>query len=183
MDDDIDDLAARARAGDAAAMDALLALLRPIVLSRCSRLLPHHHDAEDAAQDALLSIATKLTDFTGAGSFRGWVTVIASNAARQTYRSMRRHFVETTDQRAPEVADPRTTSVIAGSRIGLLDAIDDLERTHPATVEAFILRDLGALPYAEIADQLGVPVGTVKARVHAARASVREHWSAGAPNF
>ena len=83
-----------ARSGDAWAMEALLAQIRPQVVRRCARLLPHTLDAEEAAQDALLSIATHLKDYSGSGSFMGWVTVIASNQARQTYRTLKRRFAE-----------------------------------------------------------------------------------------
>ena len=120
-------------------------------MSRCARLLPHTLDAEEAAQDALLSIATHLRDFSGTGSFMGWVTVIASNSARQTYRTLKRRFAERSVDELPVSPDPRTTSVIAGSRIDLLDAIEALEQAHPSTAEAFVLRDIGSLPYDEIA--------------------------------
>ncbi|WP_332665535.1 RNA polymerase sigma factor [Aeromicrobium sp.] len=169
-----DELVARARAGEAYAMDDLLAAVRPLVVRRCGKFLPFRQDAEEAAQEALMTIATRLDDFAGRGSFEGWVTVIASNTARMTYRSMRRRFADTTTDVVGERSDPRTTSVIAGTRLDLLDALEQLERDHPAAVEAFVLRDLGALPYDEIAALTQSPVGTVKARVHTARGCVRE---------
>ena len=181
---DVDEhLIARARAGDAAAMEELLAAIRPRVVRRCARLLPHTLDAEEAAQDALLSIATHLRDYSAKGSFMGWVTVIASNSARQTYRTLKRRFAERSVDELPVSPDPRTTSVIAGSRIDLLDAIEALEQTHPAAAEAFVLRDVGALPYDEIAALTHTPLGTVKARIHTARGFVRERLGVHEGNF
>jgi RNA polymerase sigma-70 factor (ECF subfamily) len=102
---------------------------------------------------------------------------VSSNTARQVYRSMRRRFDERSTDVLPDHVDPRRTSVIAGTRLDLLDALDDLERQHPAAVEAFVLRDLGALPYEEVAALTGAPLGTVKARIHAARRHLRENLS------
>ncbi len=169
-----DPLLARARAGDGVAMDELLVRVRPLVLRRCARVLPYREDAEDAAQEALLAIATRLGSYDGRGSFEGWASAVATNAARAAYRTLRRRFAESGGTQAPEAADPRTTSVIAGTRLDVLDALEHLEREHPAAVEAFVLRDVAALPYDEIAAQLGVPLGTVKARIHTARRHVRE---------
>jgi len=169
-----DELVARARAGEAYAMDDLLAAVRPLVLRRCAKFLPYRQDAEEATQEALMTIATRLGDFTGRGSFAGWVTVIATNSARMTYRSMRRRFTDTTTDVVADPPDPRTTSVIAGTRLDLLDALEQLERDHPAAVQAFVLRDLGSLPYDEIAALTEAPVGTVKARIHTARRHIRE---------
>ena len=181
---DIDhELIDRARAGDPRSMDELLTMIRPQVMRRCARLLPYRQDAEEAAQDALLSIATHLKDYAGRGPFLGWVTVIASNSARQTYRSLKRRFAERAVDELPNNPDPRTTSVIAGSHLDLLDAIEGLERTHPTAVEAFVLRDLGSLPYDDIAELTGTPVGTVKARIHTARGFVRERLNGDAGNF
>ncbi len=167
-------LLARARSGDADALHDLLARIRPEVVRRCRRFLPHPQDAEEAAQEALLTIATRLDTFTGRGSFGGWVNVVAGNQARMTYRSMRRRFDERGLDAVPEGADPARTSVVAGTRLDLLDAIEALEQRHPEAVEAFVMRDLGSLAYDEIADHLEVPLGTVKARIHTARAFVRE---------
>ena len=68
-------LAERARAGDRRALDDLMVRLQPLVMRRCARFLPCREDAEEAAQDALIAIATKLSSFSGTGSFIGWVTV------------------------------------------------------------------------------------------------------------
>lgn len=172
-DDLLDSLVARARDGDRAALEELLARVRPMVLGRCRRFLPYPEDAEEAAQDALLTIATKLDQFTGRGSFRGWVVVVTSNAARGTYRSLRRRAGERTAELLPEHADPRTTSVIAGTRLDLLDALEELEGRSPSVVEPFVLRDLGGLTYDEIAAATGAPMSAVKDRIHRARSQLR----------
>ncbi len=176
MNDDVelDQLVRSAQASDGHSLDELLMRVRPLVMRRCARFLPHHQDAEEAAQDALLSISTNIGTYNGHGSFKGWVSVIASNSARSTYRSMRRRVGTVSVDVMPETADPRTTSVIAGTRLDLMEALDELERQHPVVVESFVLRDLGSLPYGEIADLTDVPLGTVKARIHQARGFMRE---------
>jgi len=176
MSDDLelDELVRAAQAGDPGALDDLLVRIRPRVLQRCARLLPHHQDAEEAAQDALLLISTKLDTYTGRGSFLGWVTVVTSNSARATYRSLKRRSETTGAVAVPESADPRTTSVIAGTRLDLLESLNELERRHPALLEPFVLRDLGSLPYEEIAEITDAPLGTVKDRIHQARKFMRE---------
>ena len=169
----LDEVVGRARAGDAAALDEVLARIQPLVLGRCRRMLPCPADAEEAAQDALLTVATKLDQFSGRGSFRGWVVVLTSNAARSTYRSLRRRAGERSDALLPEAADPRTTSVIAGTRLDLLDALDALEARTPTVIEPFVLRDLGGLAYDEIAALTGLPLSAVKDRIHRARTQLR----------
>lgn len=164
------DLVESARRGDQAALGEVLLRIRPMVVRRCTRFLPHHADAEDAAQEALLIISRKITSYSGRGSFVGWVTVVSSNAARATYRSLRdRADALSAVAAVPDSPDPRTTSVIAGTRLDLLEALDELEQRHPALVESFILRDLGELSYKEIAEVTETRLGTVKDRIHQAR--------------
>lgn len=169
-DSGLDDLVEAARHGDAAALDAVLLRIQPVVLRRCAKFLPHHADAEDAAQDALLTISRKIESYSGRGSFLGWVTVVTSNTARATYRSLRdRADSLSAVGEVPDAPDPRTTSVIAGTRLDLLEALDELEQNHPALVQSFVLRDLGELSYQEIAEVTETRLGTVKDRIHRAR--------------
>jgi RNA polymerase sigma factor (sigma-70 family) len=162
-----------ARSGDAAALDALLREVRPGVLRSCSKILPFRPDAEEAAQEAMLTIAGRLGQYDGRGTFEGWIGAIATNQARMTYRSLRRRADEQGAEPLAFLPDPARVSVIAGSRVDLLEAIEELEQIHPETVRAFLLRDLGALPYGEIAEALDTPLGTVKARIHTARRFLR----------
>jgi RNA polymerase sigma-70 factor (ECF subfamily) len=174
MDEDLDQLVSRAVGGDQSVLPQILQAIRPLVQRRVAKFLPHREDAEEAVQDTLLQVAHKIHTFKGTGSFAGWVTIVATNQARQTYRSLKRRSVEQSAEILPEAVDPRTTSVIAGSRLDLLEALEALEASHPQLVQPLVLRDLGALTYAEIADELDVPLGTVKARIHQARKAVAE---------
>jgi RNA polymerase sigma factor (sigma-70 family) len=172
-DEDVGALVRAAQAGDADALDELLARLQPAVLHRCSRFLPHRMDAEEAAQDTLLAISRSLGSYTGRGSFRGWVTVVASNCARATYRSLRRRSEVTGHAPALEGVDPQTTSVIAGTRLDLLESLDALTDRYPDLVEVFVLRDVGELSYDQIAALVDLPLSTVKDRIHRARTFMR----------
>lgn len=173
--DSLEQLADRARCGDTAARDELLRRIQPDVMRICARILPYRQDAEEACQDALLRISSNLHRFEGRSKFSTWMYTIASNSGRQTYRSLKRRFSESTSDQIADRPDPRTTSVIAGSRLDLLDALERLEARHPDLVSAFVLRDLGELTYDEIGAQLQVPVGTAKSRVHDARVHLRQN--------
>ncbi len=170
---DLDDLARSAAGGDRAALDDLLAAIQPRVRRICGRMLLHPEDAEEAAQDALLLVATKIGSFEGRSRFTTWLHAVASNSARSTYRSLKRRAAEQTTDELPQHPDPRTTSVIAGSRLDLLEALEIVGTDHPELVEPLVLRDVQQLEYADIAALLAIPLGTVKSRIHAARRAVR----------
>ncbi|WKN48134.1 RNA polymerase sigma factor [Nocardioides sp. Arc9.136] len=171
--DELDALALRAAAGDREALEELLAAVQPRVRRICGRMLLFPEDAEEAAQDALLLVATRIGSFGGRSRFTTWLHVVASNSARSTYRTLRRRAAERLTDELPVAADPRTTSVIAGSRLDLLDALEVVGAEHPELVEPLVLRDVQELDYAEIARVLDVPLGTVKSRIHSARNAVR----------
>jgi RNA polymerase sigma-70 factor, ECF subfamily len=172
---EIDDLARRAQDGDREALEELLGAIRPRALNVCRGVLPYTPDAEDACQEALINIAAKIGSWGGRGRFTTWMHIVAVNSARSTYRRMRNQAAPTDPQVAGslERPDPRTTSVIAGTRLDLLDAMETLERDHPKYVEPLLLRDVYGLSYEEIAVQVGAPLGTVKAQIHHGRRLVR----------
>ena len=170
--DEIDELARRAQAGDRDALEALLAAVRPRALNVCRGVLPHLADAEDACQEALINIANKIGSWGGRGRFTTWMHVVAVNSARSTYRRMKNQAISS-DVLPMEKPDPRTTSVIAGTRLDLLEAMEKLERDHPQYVEPLMLRDVYGMSYDEIAQQVDAPLGTIKAQIHHGRKLVR----------
>lgn len=172
--DEIDELAGRARDGDRDALESLLAEVRPRVLNICRGVLPYSGDAEDACQEAMLNVATRIGSWGGRGRFTTWLHIVAVNSARTTYRRLKNLATPTDfEDGAHDRPDPRTTSVIAGTRLDLLEAMDTIERDHPQYVEPLLLRDVYGLPYDEIAALVGAPLGTVKAQIHHGRKLVR----------
>ncbi|MFJ5215858.1 RNA polymerase sigma factor [Streptomyces sp. NPDC088354] len=173
-DQGTEELAARAAAGDSAALDLLLGRIRPEVLRRCGRFLVHREDAEEAAQDVLFQVARKIGTFEGRSRFHTWLYTVVANCCRQKYRELKRRRGEqslsATDTDTP---DPRRTSVIAGTRIDLLEALERLESVSPELVAPLVYRDICQMEYREIEEQLGIPMGTVKSRLHNARRQVR----------
>lgn len=170
---DLEELATRAAAGDAMALEDLLVAITPRVQRLVNRMLLHPQDAEEACQDALLSVARNITRFEGRSRFTTWLHAVASNSARSTYRSLKRRSAERPTDEMPLTSDPRTTSVIAGSRLDLLEALEQLGAKRPELVEPLVLRDVAGLDYNEIARLLDTPLGTIKSRIHHARAAVR----------
>lgn len=171
--DDIETLARRAAAGDGTALESLLQAIQPDVLRRCARFLPYQQDAEEACQDTLLKVAQNITRFEGRSKFSTWLYTVTANCARQTYRTLKRRSAEQAVELQVENADPRRTSVVAGSRLDLLEALDRLEGDRAELVQPIVLRDIVQMDYNEIAGHLGIPLGTVKSRIHDARAFVR----------
>ena len=173
--DEIDDLARRAQDGDRDALEVLLGEVRPRTLAVCRGVLPYSGDAEDACQEALIKVASKIGTWNQKGRFTTWLHVVAVNSARSTYRRMKNQAIAADPQEHGAMAkpDPRTTSVIAGTRLDLLEAMEELEREHPQMVEPLLLRDVYGMSYEEIAVQVGVPLGTIKAQIHHGRKLVR----------
>jgi RNA polymerase sigma-70 factor (ECF subfamily) len=168
---DVEDLARIASAGDLAALNVLLVAVRPEVLRVCARLLPNREDAEEACQDTLLAVARGLPRFEGRSAFRTWMYRLATNRSRSTYRRSCGRVAAGSDDVLTEVADPRRTSMVASTRLDLLDALAQL---RPELAEAVALRDVLELSYAEIAALHQIPEGTVKSRIHQARRELRK---------
>ena len=169
---DVEALARAAAAGDRQALDDLLVAVSPDALRLCARFLPNREDAEEACQDTLLAVARGISRFHGESAFRTWLYRIAANRARSTYQRLRRRYAgEAAGVPLPDRPDPRRTSVVAGTRLDVLDAMEALP---PEQAEVVSLRDVLGLTYAEIAALLGVPEGTVKSRLHEARRRLRD---------
>jgi RNA polymerase sigma-70 factor (ECF subfamily) len=161
------------------------------VLSRCLpsfyrkayRHLGNAADAEDAVQDALLSAYKHLDQFKGQSQMSTWLTAIVINCARMHLRRRPRQTHLSLDERFGEEQEYSLAERLAHSgpspedecRSSELDMRLTLfaEQLSPPLRKAFQLRDLDGLSTSEAARILGVPDGTVKARVSRARAKLR----------
>lgn len=164
-----DELVVAAQRGDGVAMDELLRRHYDRVHAVCRRIAGRSRDADDAAQEAMIRVVRNLDRFDGRSSFGTWVYRIATNTAIDELRKRKRrpqlHVVDgDEDEAAPETADERAHLDIdaVADRITIDEALADLPDDFKAAV---VMRDVGDLDYAEIADALAVPVGTVKSRI------------------
>jgi RNA polymerase sigma-70 factor (ECF subfamily) len=160
-------LVAAAQAGDRQALDALLRRHYDRVHAICRRIAGASRDADDAAQEAMISIVRGLTRFDGRSAFSTWTYRIATNAALDELRKRDRRptpHLGDAEGAAPEVADPLAHRRVEAAidRLSIDEALDELPEEFRLAV---VLRDVCDLDYAEIADTLGVPVGTVKSRI------------------
>lgn len=165
-------LAIRAHAGDSAALDELLAELRPLVV-RTARLVVGSGSwaAEDAAQDALLDMSRGIGKLRDPAAVRTWALRIATRSALKTARRERilrgrnSHALE--ELVAPTAGDDRV--------VALKQAFDRLPPRLRATA---VLRLQAGLSEAETADVLGCSVGAVKSNLHDARRRLTEMLTA-----
>lgn len=180
MSDDHESLVAAAIAGDRGAMDRLLRLHYDRMHAVCRRITGNDADAADATQEAMISVVRSLSRFDGRSSFGTWAYRIATNASLDELRRRRRRPV-LADRDASDGTndhDPHTADPDAGPRV---EAIADrlaIDAALASLSEEFrvpiVLRDVADFDYAEIADTLGIPVGTVKSRIARGRAALAQ---------
>ncbi len=127
-------------------------------------------DALDATQEALLALVRGLPRFDGRSSFVTWSYRVATNTCLDELRRRRRRPVP-----VDELAPPVPGGDLADGVVDRLSIDDALVTVPPEFRAAVVLRDVCALDYAEIAEVLGVPPGTVRSRIARGRAAVAAH--------
>jgi RNA polymerase sigma-70 factor, ECF subfamily len=178
-----ENLLACARAGDAAAFGSLVMPHRGAILRLTHRILRNREDAEDAVQTAFLDAFRHLDAFQGRSRFSSWLSRIAMNAAFMRLRASRRktetsldEMVERENAARLQVVEARPNPEQECSakelRVLLGKAFDRLGPRYAEVLHMYHVQELSAK---EAARLLGVPVGTVKARLHRARSRLSRH--------
>ena len=162
----------RAQSGDVRAFELLYREHSPRLYALCLRLKAGDRaDATELLQDVFVKAWRRLDTFRGDCAFVSWLHRLAVNTMLETARSDQR--------RTARVLPMEDTSRLAGaarssgveSRMDMESAIASLPKGARL---AFVLHDVEGYQHQEIADQLSVTVGTVKAQLHRARRLLRE---------
>jgi len=181
-DEDQERLLAGLLAGSEWAYERLIGLYTQPVYNLVCRLLWDSDEACDVVQEVFLKVFRKIDSFRSESSLKTWIYRIAVNEARNHCRWNGRHrsrevgLEENDDRRGL-----RDTLATAGA--SPFDVVLDRERHHlveealadlsPAFRSVVVLRDVEELTYEEIAEVLGLPLGTVKSRLLRGREALR----------
>lgn len=176
----------RFKNGDQSAFDEMVSRYWDRIYSMVHQLLRNTQDAEEVTQDAFIRAHRGLVNFRGDSAFSTWLYQIATNLARNRYwywwRRKRDKTISFEQPIGPEgegtfadiipaeveTPDDITVTQEFVDRIG--HAMEKLGAKHR---EILILRNVKNLSYEEIAEILGISVGTVKSRIARARESLR----------
>jgi RNA polymerase sigma-70 factor (ECF subfamily) len=165
--------------GDRTALEELFRRYRTTAFRVAYRLLGREQDALDAVQDAFIKVLTNLDRFRGQSSFKTWLLRIVSNAALDLGRHRKRDGWNDRDAR-PAAADHaeidrRPPPESEMERADLRKVIEAaLAKLPPAQRQTFVLHVDGELSYREVAEAMGISIGTVMSRLFYARQKLKE---------
>lgn len=173
-------------AGRAGAFDALVARYADELYGFILRFVGSAAVADDMVQETFLQVHLAAGTFDARRSFRPWLYTIAANKARDYLRGRGRRHEQSLDARGTDNETPLLGDLIAADMEPTEEAADAAEtrqRVRALIAQMpehlrliLVLGYYHQLPYAEIAEILNVPVGTVKSRLHAAVTYFAKLW-------
>ena len=166
-------LISRARDGDREAFGALVEQYRDNVYRLAYRMCGNAYDADEAAQEAFVAAWRDLPNFRGDAKFSTWLYRLTTNAAIDVMRREKRHKA-VGDGEMVEVADDTDSPQETVERTEQQEAVQKaLATLSDEYREVLLLRYMEELDYAEIAEVLKLPSGTVKSRINRAKAALK----------
>jgi RNA polymerase sigma factor (sigma-70 family) len=163
----VEELVRRAQRGDVAALDELIGELSPYLGRVCGAVAVEARD--DALQETLIAIVRNLRGLRHPAAVHAWARRIA---VREAVRTARRNETTPFDPAQLE-ATPVPDAAMAAVEVSQI-----LETLLPEQRAVLVLRHFQGLTESEIAEVLRVAPGTVKSRLHRARAAFRRRWTA-----
>lgn len=166
------------------AYEELLARFQQPVYTLCLRLLSNEGEASDVVQEVFLKVFRNIGTFRGQSSLKTWIYRITVNEAHNARRWFFRHRGREVDldtdpydarswkETIPDSSRSPFEVAFDHEQAGIIEAA--LGRINPVFRSAVVLRDITDLSYEEIAEILGVSLGTVKSRILRGREALRE---------
>ncbi len=184
-------LVERAVRGDQAALCQLLQTSQHRLYNVVLRMIGHRDDAAEVTQDTLLKIIEHIGDFKGKSDITTWMTRIAMNAAFSHLRKQRLRRTVSLDHAATDPIGRVGRDQLSPLRDQLTDPREPnpairvqqeeqqqqltaaLARLQDDLRAIIVLRDIDQMEYQQIAEVMGIPIGTVKSRLFRARLALR----------
>lgn len=168
-----------ARAGDAEAFRALVEETHATVFRVAAALVQDRDEAADVTQETYVRAWGRIDELRDGAAALGWLCRIARNAAHDRRRSwwsrIRAPLDALAGEAAPRETDPDAAASSAETAGAVRAALARLPEKHRVVLA---LRELEGMSYGEIAEAIGVPVGTVESRLHRARAALARRLGA-----
>ncbi len=190
-----EDLLLRFRQGEREAFGQLVRRYERELYGYLRRYLGDANLADDVFQNTFLQLYTKIGQYEAGRPVRPWLYTIATHQAIDALRRNGRHQALSLDQQREELADGDVQSLMALLESRLAAPADQVlgeerrqlvrasvDRLPDFLRQVVVLAYYQGLKYREIADVVGIPVGTVKSRLHAALVKLHEAWTAS-PSF
>lgn len=181
------DLFKRAQSGDRGAFGQLAIRLQDRLYNAVLRLVGDREEARELTQETFVKALSKIDTFRGDAQPYTWMFRIAVNLGISHLRKVKRRRTFSLDAKSTVRHDDQATALIdrlQGTQAGpdetllkketaqqVLDAMGRLDAEYRAIL---VMRDVEGLDYQQMADTLGVPLGTLKSRLFRARVSLRE---------
>lgn len=165
------ELIARVRSGDAVAERELYDTHVDRVYRLAYRISGDDVLAQDITQDTFIRAFDRIIDFRGEAAFGTWLHSIGTTVALNTLRKVKRFRTREIDLGEARTVGERVRQAEPDLKERLREAIDDLPDKYRLV---FVMHDVEGFKHREIAETLGVQIGTSKAQLSRARAKLRE---------
>jgi RNA polymerase sigma-70 factor (ECF subfamily) len=172
-------------ARDEQAFSALVRAYEQRVFALILRMLGNRAEAEDLAQEVFVQVFKAIGTFRSESKLSTWIYRIAINLCKNRRKYLRVRHTSDQDELDAHEERPATTSPATAAQVDRPDEMmagRQVERIvqrailalEPTFRECLVLRDVEELSYEEIGQITGLPEGTVKSRIHRARAQLKE---------
>ncbi|NBX01484.1 sigma-70 family RNA polymerase sigma factor [bacterium] len=177
----------RARNGDVGAFNELVVRYQGRIFAKVFSLLRNRQDAEEITQDTFIRAHRVLSSFRGTASFSTWIHQIGLNLARNRYwywRRRKRDESLSLDADLGEEPGMTMHELLSDGSSGpeseaqqnefVRKVAECMERLKPEHALILTMRNVQNMAYEDIAEELGLSIGTVKSRINRAREALRE---------
>lgn len=169
------ELAQASAAGEISAFDELYRRHQRKVYGLCLRMLGNVPDAEDVTQEVFIQLYRKSGTFRGTASLSTWLYRLTVNTVLMHLRiNRRKHREQPAEDEELEQVEGWIWTSPDGSVIDRIDLERAIRRLPPGYRAVFLLHDVEGYEHEEIADILGIAVGTTKSQLHKARLRLRK---------